>query len=151
MLAYGYDEQGYFTGAGHCQPDPLVPGNFLVPGSSTLEPIPAFNPMTEEPMWDGTEWQLVPSRVYLRQQEQQAAEAAQAAEVAAAAQAAADEAAAKARLEVVRGSYNEFGVLTKEEVEGVVVLRDTQIVESETLIAATIRMRRYRDEKIALV
>ena len=58
QVAYGYDEDGVYSGEKIRQPNIMVPGEYLIPGNSTLIAPPSCEP-PYVPRWNGTEWELV--------------------------------------------------------------------------------------------
>lgn len=58
MKAYSYDENGVFIRECNCQPNPVRPGSFLIPGHATATPPPEFDPETQKAVWNGSEWRV---------------------------------------------------------------------------------------------
>lgn len=58
MIIYNYDHSGRYVGQGNADPDPLQPGQYLIPANATgVQP-----PDTEYgfyPKWDGVSWIIV--------------------------------------------------------------------------------------------
>jgi hypothetical protein len=56
LLVYSYTADGYFLGTQEANPNPLEPGNFLIPASATdVSPTFAEGKLTR---WNGSEWVL---------------------------------------------------------------------------------------------
>jgi hypothetical protein len=56
LLVYSYNPDGYFFGTQEANPNPLEPGNFLIPASATdVSPIFQEGKLTR---WNGSEWIL---------------------------------------------------------------------------------------------
>lgn len=80
MIAYSYNNDGYYTGTYSAQKDPMQAGRYLLPARATWVQPPSNNDATKEPKWGGSSWSLVKSRAEIKSE----ADAAQAATDAAA-------------------------------------------------------------------
>ena len=63
MIAYGYDNDGVYTGPAPCQIDPVRSKRegkdcWLLPASATLTAPPEFDPETQKAVWDGKAWEI---------------------------------------------------------------------------------------------
>lgn len=58
MYAYGYDENGYFTGLVDMQKNPRG-GGHLLPAHATEEKVPSDIPVHQIAKWNGETWDLV--------------------------------------------------------------------------------------------
>lgn len=63
MIAYGYDNNGIYTGPVNCQIDPLESKKagetiYLLPASATLAEPPEYNRETQKAVWDGAAWSV---------------------------------------------------------------------------------------------
>lgn len=58
MEVYQTDREGFFVGIDHADPDPLTPGEWLIPGGCVLEAPP---PLQEgkRALWLGNRWRVV--------------------------------------------------------------------------------------------
>lgn len=54
--AYCFDENGWLTHMEMVDPDPLTPGQWLLPPNSTLDVPPFVTHSPYHPRWIGTEW-----------------------------------------------------------------------------------------------
>lgn len=59
MQAYQTDAAGRYTGPVECDPDPLDPGRWLVPGGAVLAAPPAVG-AGQRPRWTGARWVIEP-------------------------------------------------------------------------------------------
>ncbi len=59
MIAYAYDNQGYFIGTTQLQESPLEPGVYFEKPNTTIEVTPALIENTI-PFWTGLKWELKP-------------------------------------------------------------------------------------------
>ena len=68
MIAYGYDNNGFFTGEVNMQKNPRNDG-FLLPSRSTLIPIPENMRIDQETKFnlDTQEWEIVPNNKYIEE------------------------------------------------------------------------------------
>lgn len=58
MEVYQTNQDGYYVGSLLADPDPLEPGNWLIPGGCVTTPPPTYGE-NELPVWNGSEWQVV--------------------------------------------------------------------------------------------
>jgi hypothetical protein len=59
MKAYTINQNGYLTGERQCQPSPLEPGKYLIPGGC-IEIPPIETSENEIAKWDGSKWIKAP-------------------------------------------------------------------------------------------
>lgn len=57
MQVYSYNPEGYFVGTDFAFPDPLTPGEYLIPAQATTVAPPAFK-QDECAKWNGSEWEI---------------------------------------------------------------------------------------------
>lgn len=57
MLVYSYNQDGYFVGTDFAFPDPMTPGEYLIPAQATNVPPPVFK-QNERAKWNGEEWEI---------------------------------------------------------------------------------------------
>lgn len=121
MQVFGYSDEGFYSGPVHCQPNPKRPGQFLMPSRSTMLEPPTS--VTEGKRLKFSEelnqWVEVDDESFLFAQEK-----------------------------IVNTSYNEYGVLTKEIVNGKAKDRKPEKIQADTTKVQWSRLRSLRDAKI---
>lgn len=58
MIAYSFDDEGFYIGHTKCQKHPFRPGEFLTPGKATLIQPPVCEPGFKA-QWNGSQWQVI--------------------------------------------------------------------------------------------
>jgi hypothetical protein len=58
MQVFQTDEDGFFVGVTMADPDPMVPGNWLIPGGCVTVAPPSVNDR-QRTQWAGNEWTIV--------------------------------------------------------------------------------------------